>query len=183
MLRLCGADLRLVPAAPYKDPNNYVKVSGRLAAALDASEPNGAVWANQFDNTANRQAHIEGTGPEIWEQTGGRIDGFTCAIGTGGTLAGIAFALKERNPDVQVWASDPLGASMVSLLAPGKPVVEGESITEGIGQGRITANVEARPSTTPSRSPMSKPSRRYSLSPPGRASSWAAPPASTSPAR
>ena len=145
MLRLCGADLRLVPAVPYKDPNNYVKVSGRLAAALDASEPNGAVWANQFDNTANRQAHIEGTGPEIWEQTGGRIDGFTCAIGTGGTLAGIAFALKDRNPDVQVWASDPLGASMVSLLAPGKPVVEGESITEGIGQGRITANVEGAP--------------------------------------
>ena len=145
MLRLCGADLRLVPAVPYKDPNNYVKVSGRLAAELDASEPNGAVWANQFDNIANRRAHIEGTGPEIWEQTGGRIDGFTCAIGTGGTLAGVAIALKERDPGVRVWASDPLGASMVSLLAPGKPIVEGESITEGIGQGRITANVEGAP--------------------------------------
>ncbi len=145
MLRLCGADLRLVPAVPYKDPNNYVKFSGRLAAELDATEPNGAVWANQFDNVANRQAHIEGTGPEIWRQTEGRIDGFTCAIGTGGTLAGVAFALKERDPKVQIWASDPLGASMVSLLAPGRPVIEGESITEGIGQGRITANVEGAP--------------------------------------
>ena len=145
MLRLCGADLRLVPAVPYKDPNNYVKFSGRLAAELDRTEPNGAVWANQFDNVANRQAHIEGTGPEIWAQTGGRIDGFTCAIGTGGTLAGVAFALKERNPDIQIWASDPLGASMVSLLAPGKPTVDGESITEGIGQGRITANVAGAP--------------------------------------
>ena len=145
MLRLCGADLRLVPAVPYKDPNNYVKFSGRLAAEIDRTEPDGAVWANQFDNVANRQAHIEGTGPEIWRQTGGRIDGFTCAIGTGGTLAGVAFALKERNPDIQVWASDPLGASMVKLLAPGRPVMEGESITEGIGQGRITGNVEGAP--------------------------------------
>ena len=145
MLRLCGADLRLVPAVPYKDPNNYVKYSGRLAAELDKTEPNGAIWANQFDNVANREAHIEGTGPEIWRQTDGKVDGFTCAIGTGGTLAGVAFALKERNPDVQIWASDPLGASMVSLLAPGRPTIEGESITEGIGQGRITANVEGAP--------------------------------------
>ncbi len=145
MLRLCGADLRLVPAVPYKDPNNYVKYSGRLAAELDKTEPNGAIWANQFDNVANREAHIEGTGPEIWRQTDGRVDGFTCAIGTGGTLAGVAFALKERNPDIQVWASDPLGASMVSLLAPGRPTIEGDSITEGIGQGRITANVEGAP--------------------------------------
>ena len=145
MLRLCGADLRLVPAVPYKDPNNYVKYSGRLAAELDKTEPNGAVWANQFDNVANREAHIEGTGPEIWRQTDGKVDGFTCAIGTGGTLAGVAFALKERNPDIQIWASDPLGASMVSLLAPGRPTIEGESITEGIGQGRITANVEGAP--------------------------------------
>ena len=145
MLRLCGADLRLVPAVPYKDPNNYVKYSGRLAAELDKSEPNGAIWANQFDNVANREAHIEGTGPEIWRQTDGSVDGFTCAIGTGGTLAGVAFALKERNPDVQIWASDPLGASMVSLLAPGRPTIEGDSITEGIGQGRITANVEGAP--------------------------------------
>ena len=118
MLRLCGADLRLVPAVPYKDPNNYVKFSGRLAAELDRTLPDGAVWANQFDNTANRQAHVEGTGPEIWRQTGGRIDGFTCAIGTGGTLAGVAIALKERDPKVQVWATDPQGAGMISLLAP-----------------------------------------------------------------
>ncbi len=145
MLRLCGADLRLVPAVPYKDPGNYVKYSGRLADELDKTEPNGAIWANQFDNIANRQAHIEGTGPEIWRQTDGEIDGFTCAIGTGGTLAGVAFALKERNPDIQVWASDPLGASMVSLLAPGQPIIEGDSITEGIGQGRITGNVEGAP--------------------------------------
>ena len=145
MLRLCGADLRLVPAVPYKDPNNYVKYSGRLAEGLNRTEPDGAVWANQFDNAANRQAHVEGTGPEIWEQTGGRIDGFTCAIGTGGTLAGVAIALKERNPDVQIWATDPQGAGMISLLAPGKAPLEGESITEGIGQGRITGNVEGAP--------------------------------------
>ena len=145
MLRLCGAELRLVPAVPYKDPNNYVKYSGRLAEELNRTEPNGAVWANQFDNTANRQAHVEGTGPEIWAQTGGRIDGFTCAIGTGGTLAGAAIALKERKPDVQVWATDPQGAGMISLLAPGKAPLEGESITEGIGQGRITGNVEGAP--------------------------------------
>ena len=145
MLRLCGADLRLVPAVPYKDPNNYVKYSGRLAEELNRTEPNGAVWANQFDNTANRQAHVEGTGPEIWAQTGGRIDGFTCAIGTGGTLAGAAIALKERKPDVQVWATDPQGAGMISLLAPDKAPLEGESITEGIGQGRITGNVEGAP--------------------------------------
>ena len=145
MLRLCGADLRLVPAVPYKDPNNYVKFSGRLAAELDRTLPDGAVWANQFDNTANRQAHVEGTGPEIWRQTGGRIDGFTCAIGTGGTLAGVAIALKERDPKVQVWATDPQGAGMISLLAPGKAPLEGESITEGIGQGRVTGNVAGAP--------------------------------------
>ena len=145
MLRMCGADLRLVPAVPYKDPNNYVKVSGRIAAELNQAGPEGAIWANQFDNVANRQAHVEGTGPEIWRQTDGRIDGFTCAVGTGGTLAGVAMALKERDRDVQVWASDPLGAQVYSLLKPGAPVIKGDSITEGIGQGRITANLEGAP--------------------------------------
>jgi cysteine synthase A len=145
MLRICGADLRLVPAVPYKDPNNYVKVSGRLAEELDRSEPEGAIWANQFDNVANRQAHLKGTGPEIWRQTEGKVDGFTCSVGTGGTLAGVAMALKERNRDIQIWASDPLGAAIYKLLKPGAPVIEGDSITEGIGQGRITANLEGAP--------------------------------------
>jgi cysteine synthase A len=145
MVRMCGADLRLVPAVPYKDPNNYVKVSGRIAEAMNETEPNGAIWANQFDNVANRQAHIDGTGPEIWRQTDGRINGFTCAVGTGGTLAGVAMALKERDREVQIWASDPLGAQIYSLLKPGAPVIEGSSITEGIGQGRITANLEGAP--------------------------------------
>lgn len=145
MLRICGADLRLVPAVPYKDPNNYVKYSGRLAEEIAATEENGAIWANQFDNVANRQGHIETTGPEIWDQTGGKVDGFTCSIGTGGTLAGIAFALKERNPNVKIWASDPMGAGMYSLLKYGKAESEGSSITEGIGQGRITKNVEGAP--------------------------------------
>jgi cysteine synthase A len=145
MLRMCGADLRPVPAVPYKDPNNYVKVSGRLAAELDRTEPNGAIWANQFDNVANRDAHVQGTGPEIWRQTEGKVDGFTCAVGTGGTLAGVAMALKERNRDIQIWASDPLGAAIYTLLKPGAPVIEGDSITEGIGQSRITANLEGAP--------------------------------------
>ena len=111
-LRLLGAELIEVPAVPYKDPNNYVKISGRIAEQLAASEPNGAIWANQFDNTANRQAHIEGTGPEIWRQTGGKIDGFVCAVGTGGTLAGTAMALKEKDPKVRVAAADPMGAAI-----------------------------------------------------------------------
>ena len=145
MLRMCGADLRLVPAVPYKDPNNYVKYSGRLAEEIAASEPNGAIWANQFDNVANRQAHIDGTGPEIWRQTEGKIDGFTCAVGTGGTLAGCAMALKERDTKIQVWASDPLGAGIYKLYKPDGDVIEGDSITEGIGQGRITANLEGAP--------------------------------------
>jgi len=145
MLRMCGADLRLVPAVPYKDPNNYVKYSGRLADEINANEAAGAIWANQFDNIANRQAHLEGTGPEIWKQTGGRIDGFTCSVGTGGTLAGVAMALKERDREVQIWASDPLGAAFYSLYKPDGPVIEGDSITEGIGQGRITANLEGAP--------------------------------------
>ncbi len=142
MLRLCGADLRLVPAAPYKDPNNYVRYSGRLAEELAATEPNGAIWANQFDNTANRRAHYDTTGPEIWTQTDGRVDGFICAVGSGGTLAGIHMALKERNPAVKTGIADPLGAALYSYYKTGELKAEGSSITEGIGQGRITANLE-----------------------------------------
>jgi len=144
-LRLLGAELVQVPAVPYKDPNNYVKISGRLSEQLAASEPNGAVWANQFDNIANRQAHVEGTGPEIWEQTGGRIDGFTCAVGTGGTLAGVAMALKQRNPDIRIAAADPMGAAIYSWIKTGELKSSGSSITEGIGQGRVTANLEGAP--------------------------------------
>ncbi len=142
MLRLCGADLRLVPAVPYKDPNNYVRYSGRLAEEIAASEPNGAIWANQFDNTANRKAHYETTGPEIWTQTGGRVDGFVCAVGSGGTLAGIHMALKERNPGIRTAIADPLGAALYNYYKHGELKAEGSSITEGIGQGRITANLE-----------------------------------------
>ena len=145
MLRLCGAELIEVPAVPYSDPNNYVKYSGRLAEELAAKEPNGAVWANQFDNVANRMAHIEGTGPEIWRQTDGKIDGFTCAVGTGGTLAGIAIALKERNPKIAIALADPMGAALYSYYKTGELKSEGTSITEGIGQGRITKNLEGAP--------------------------------------
>ena len=145
MLRLCGAELIEVPAVPYSDPNNYVKYSGRLAEELNAKEPNGAVWANQFDNVANRMAHIEGTGPEIWRQTDGKIDGFTCAVGTGGTLAGIGIALKERNPKITIALSDPMGASLYNYYTHGELKAEGSSITEGIGQGRITKNLEGAP--------------------------------------
>lgn len=144
-LRLLGAELVEVPAAPYRDANNYVKISGRMAEQLAQSEPNGAVWANQFDNVANRQAHIEGTGPEIWRQTGGRIDGFTCAVGTGGTLAGTAMALKERNPSIRIAAADPLGAAVYSWIKTGGLKAHGSSITEGIGQNRVTANLEGAP--------------------------------------
>ncbi len=144
-LRLLGAELVEVPAAPYRDANNYVKISGRLAEQIARSEPAGAVWANQFDNVANRQAHIEGTGPEIWRQTGGRIDGFTCAVGTGGTLAGTAMALKERNPSIRVAAADPLGAAVYSWIKTGELASHGSSITEGIGQNRVTANLEGAP--------------------------------------
>ncbi len=144
-LRLLGAELVEVPAAPYRDANNYVKISGRMAEQLAQSEPNGAVWANQFDNVANRQAHIEGTGPEIWRQTGGRIDGFTCAVGTGGTLAGTAMALKERNPSIRIAAADPLGAAVYSWIKTGELKAHGSSITEGIGQNRVTANLEGAP--------------------------------------
>ena len=145
MLRLCGAELIEVPAVPYKDPNNYVKYSGRLAEELAAKEPNGAIWANQFDNVANRQAHIETTGPEIWAQTDGKVDGFVCAVGTGGTLAGIGMALKERNKDVQIAIADPMGAALYNYYKHGELKSEGTSITEGIGQGRVTANLEDAP--------------------------------------
>ena len=145
MLRLCGADVRPVPAVPYRDDNNYVKLSGRLAAEYAESEPNGAIWANQFDNIANRQAHVEGTGPEIWDQTDGKIDGFVSAVGTGGTLAGVGMALKERNKDVVVALADPMGAALFNFYAHGELKSEGSSITEGIGQGRITKNLEGAP--------------------------------------
>lgn len=145
MLRLAGATLVEVPAVAYANPNNYVKVSGRLAEALAASEPNGAVWANQFDNVANRLAHIETTGPEIWAQTDGRVDGFVAAVGTGGTLAGTGIALKERNPAIRIALADPFGAALYSYYTTGELKSEGSSITEGIGQGRITANLEGAP--------------------------------------
>src|SRR5271156_1540411 len=144
-LRLCGAELIEVPAVPYANPNNYVKVSGRLAAQLAKTETAGAVWANQFDNVANREAHIKGTGPEIWEQTDGKVDGFTCAVGTGGTLAGAAIALKERNKNVRIALADPMGAALYSYYTNGTLKSEGSSITEGIGQGRITKNLEDAP--------------------------------------
>ena len=142
MLRLAGADLREVPAVPYKDPNNYVKYSGRLAEEIAATEPNGAIWANQFDNVANRQGHFETTGPEIWEQTQGKVDGFICAVGTGGTLAGVAMALREKSKDVVIGIADPMGAALYNFYKHGELKAEGSSITEGIGQGRITANLE-----------------------------------------
>jgi cysteine synthase len=144
-LRLCGAELVEVPAVPFSNPNNYVKLSGRLAADLAKREPNGAIWANQFDNVANRAGHIETTGPEIWEQTDGKVDGFTCAVGTGGTLAGIAMALKARNKNVRIALADPMGAALYSFYTAGVLKSEGSSITEGIGQGRITKNLEDAP--------------------------------------
>ncbi len=145
MLRLCGADLREVPAVPYKDPNNYVHVSRRLAEELAETEPNGAIWANQFDNVANRQGHYETTGPEIWAQTDGRVDGFICAVGTGGTLAGTGMALKARNAEVKIGLADPGGSAIYGYYAQGELKAEGSSITEGIGQGRITGNLEGAP--------------------------------------
>lgn len=145
MLRLIGADLRLVPAVPYKDPNNYVKYSGRLAEELAKTEASGAIWANQFDNVANRLGHYRTTGPEIWEQTGGRIDAFTCAVGSGGTLAGVGMFLKERRPEIEIVLADPMGAALFNWYKHGELKAEGSSITEGIGQGRITANLEGAP--------------------------------------
>ncbi len=145
MLRLFGAELVEVPAVPYSNPNNYVKYSGRLAEALAKTEPQGAIWANQFDNVANRRGHYETTGPEIWEETGGRIDGFVSAVGSGGTLAGVGMALKERDADVKIALADPRGAALYSYYTTGVLKSEGSSITEGIGQGRITANLEGAP--------------------------------------
>jgi cysteine synthase A len=144
-LRLLGVELIEVPAVPYKDPNNYIKISNRIAEQLAKSDPKGAIWANQFDNVANRRAHIEGTGPEIWEQTNGKVDGFVCAVGTGGTLAGVAIALKGRNPRVRIAAADPMGAAIYSWIKTGELKSQGSSITEGIGQGRVTANLEGAP--------------------------------------
>ena len=145
MLRLAGTTLVEVPAAPYANPNNYVKVSGRLAEELAKTEPNGAIWANQFDNVANRQGHFETTGPEIWDQTAGQVDGFICAVGSGGTLAGVGMALKARNPKVTIGLADPMGAALYSYYTSGVLKAEGSSITEGIGQGRITANLVDAP--------------------------------------
>jgi cysteine synthase A len=145
MLRLAGAELKEVPAVPYKDPNNYVKYSGRLAEELKDSNPNGVIWANQFDNTANRRGHYETTGPEIWEQTDHKVDGFICAVGSGGTLAGVGMYLKERNPKIQIGLADPEGAALYSYYKTGELKAAGSSITEGIGQGRITKNIEDMP--------------------------------------
>ena len=141
-LRLLGAELIEVPAVPYKNPNNYIKVSGRLAEQLAKSEPNGAIWANQFDNVANRDGHIATTAPEIWNQTGGKVHGFVSAVGTGGTLAGVAAGLREKDKSIKIALADPLGAALYSFYTEGVLKSEGSSITEGIGQGRITANLE-----------------------------------------
>ena len=145
MLRLCGADLRPVPAVPYRDPNNYVKISGRIADEMNAKNPGSAIWANQFDNVANRRAHIETTGPEIWAQTDGKVDAFTCSVGTGGTLAGTGIFLKSKNPKVKIVLADPMGAALYHYYKHGELKSEGSSITEGIGQGRITGNLEGAP--------------------------------------
>ena len=141
-IRLAGAELVEVDAVPYSNPDNYVRYSGRLAEQLAKTEPNGAVWANQFDNVANRRAHEETTGPEIWAQTGGKVDGFICAVGSGGTLAGVAAALRARRPDIAIGLADPGGAALYNYYTTGELKAEGTSITEGIGQGRITANLE-----------------------------------------
>jgi cysteine synthase len=145
MLRLQGAELIEVPAVPYSNPNNYVKLSGRLAEQLAHEHIQGAIWANQFDNVANRQGHFETTGPEIWAETEGKVDGFVCAVGTGGTLAGVGLALKAKNPKVKIALADPLGAALYDYYTTGELKAEGSSITEGIGQGRITANLEGAP--------------------------------------
>src|SRR6188768_2223959 len=145
MLRLIGAELRLVPALPYANPGNYVRYSETLARELAETEPNGVIWANQFDNSANREGHAATTGQEIWRQTDGRIDAFTCAVGTGGTLAGVAMALKEKNPDIRITLADPLGSALYNYYAKGELKAEGNSITEGIGQGRITRNLDGAP--------------------------------------
>ena len=145
MLRLCGADLRLVPALPYANPGNYVRYSELLAKEIAAKEPNGAIWANQFDNVANRDGHYRTTGPEIWDQTDGKVDGFTCSVGSGGTLVGVAMALKERKAGVKIAITDPMGSALYNFYAKGELKAEGNSVTEGIGQGRITKNLEGAP--------------------------------------
>ena len=145
MLRLAGADLREVEAVPYKDSGNYIHVSERIAKEMADTHPHGAIWANQFDNTANRDAHTFGTGPEIWEQLNGKVDGFTCSVGTGGTLAGVGMALKERNKDVMIKLSDPMGSALYEFYENGELKAEGDSITEGIGQGRETDNLKGAP--------------------------------------
>ncbi|MFM9975807.1 MAG: cysteine synthase A [Beijerinckiaceae bacterium] len=145
MLRLVGAELIEVPAVPFANPNNYVKVSGRIAEKLAKTEPHGAIWANQFDNVANRQGHIETTGPEIFRQTDGKVDGFICAVGTGGTLAGTGIALKSLNPAIKIGCADPMGSAIFSWFSRGELKSEGSSITEGIGQGRVTENLRDAP--------------------------------------
>ncbi|MDP7230411.1 MAG: cysteine synthase A [Alphaproteobacteria bacterium] len=142
MLRMCGADLREVPALPYRDDNNYIKYSGRLADEIASNHSEGAIWANQFDNVDNRQGHYDTTGPEIWRQTEGKIDGFICAVGSGGSLAGVAQYLRELNPAITIGLADPPGAALYNYYTNGELKAEGSSITEGIGQGRITANLE-----------------------------------------
>jgi len=141
-LRLGGAELVEVPAVPYRNPNNYVRVSGRLAEQLAKTEPNGAIWANQFDNAVNRQAHVETTAPEIWRDTDGKVDGFICAAGSGGTIAGVAEGLRAKNADIKIGLADPHGAALFSYYTTGEFKSEGSSISEGIGQGRVTANLE-----------------------------------------
>ena len=148
VLRVFGADLRLVPAKPYKDPGNYVRYSERLAKELAETTPGGVIWANQFDNTANMRGHYRTTGPEIWQQTDGHIDGFTCAVGSGGTIAGVGRFLKERNPDVRIALSDPEGSALYGHYMHGELKAEGNSISEGIGQGRITGNLAEAPIDT-----------------------------------
>ena len=145
MLRLQGAELVEVPAVPYADPNNYVKLSGRLAERLAKERPEGAIWANQFDNVANKEAHVETTGPEIWDELAGEVDGFICACGTGGTLAGVGIALKARNPKVRIGIADPMGAALYAYYTTGALKASGSSITEGIGQGRVTENLVDAP--------------------------------------
>ena len=148
MLRLCGADLRLVPALPYSNPGNYVRYSEVLAREIAANEPNGAIWANQFDNVANREGHYRTTGPEIFDQTDGKVAGFTCSVGSGGTLGGVALALKERNKNIRIALSDPMGSALYSWVKTGELKSSGNSVTEGIGQGRVTRNLEGLPIDT-----------------------------------
>ncbi len=141
MLLLCGADLRLVPAVPYTNPMHYARYSGTLAEEIAKQEPNGAIWANQFDNLANRRGHYETTGPEIWQQTDGTVDGFVCSVGTGGTLSGVGIALKQRNPNVKIYLADPMGSGIYSWYARGEWKPEGNSITEGIGNNHELGNI------------------------------------------